>query len=305
MRIAVLGAGAMGALFGGYLSRENEVTMVDISRSLVEKISRDGVVICEPDRSAGCYYPAAVSSTSGMAPVDLIIVFVKAMFTRSALEKNKNLIGPGTYLMTLQNGSGHEEILLEFADGQHVIIGTTQHNSAVAEPGIICHGGNGPTHIGCLNGEASELNMIADAFTRCGLETDYCDNVARLIWKKMFTNVSASVLTAVLQVPLGYIAANESAWAMCETLVQEAVAVANGDGMNFDAEEEVEEVRHVCENSPDGITSIAADLKNGRRSEVDSISGSVVKASRRNGVPAPGHEFIVHMVHAIEGKSDT
>ena len=208
-----------------------------------------------------------------MQPVDLVIVFVKAMFSESALENNRALIGPDTYLMTLQNGSGHEDVLKRFADDAHVVIGTTQHNSAVVGLGEIRHGGSGMTHIGGVTGGSARLQPIADAFTACGLEADCVENVQKLIWQKMFTNVSASVLTGVLQVPLGY-----------------------------DAEQKIAEVREVCEKSPNGLTSIYADLHNGRRSEVDTISGSVVRASERNGVPAPTHRAMVNLVHAMEGK---
>ena len=124
-------------------------------------------------------------------------------------------------------------------------------------------------------------------------------NVQKLIWQKMFTNVSASVLTGILQVPLGYIAQNANAWAVCETLIREAVAVAAGDGLDFDAEQKIAEVRAVCEKSPNGLTSIYADLRDGRRSEVDTISGSVVRASDRNGVPAPGTHAADARRHAL------
>ena len=297
MKIAVLGGGAMGTLYGGYLSRKNDVTIVDVNTALIEKVKADGLKIAEPDGSSAVYHPAITSDTKGMQPVDLVIVFVKAMFSESALENNRALIGPDTYLMTLQNGSGHEDVLKRFADDAHVIIGTTQHNSAVVGPGEIRHGGSGMTHIGGLTGDAERLQPIADAFTACGLEADCVQNVQKLI-----TNVSASVLTGVLQVPLGYIAQNASAWAVCEALIREAVAVAAGNGLDFDAEQKIAEVRAVCEKSPNGLTSIYADLRDGRRSEVDTISGSVVRASERNGVPAPTHRAMVNLVHAMEGK---
>ena len=118
----------------------------------------------------------------------------------------------------------------------------------------------------------------------------------------MLTNVSASMLTGVLQVPMGFIAENPSAWAICETLVREAVAVAAGEGIEFDADEKVAEVRKVCTDSPAGLTSIYADLRDGRRTEVDTISGSVIRASERNGVPAPTHRAMVQLVHAMEQK---
>ena len=303
MRIAVLGAGAMGSLYGGYLSRKHDVILVDVNQAVVDAINANGVTIHEPDGSVTVCHPLGAVSTAGMAPVDLIIVFVKAMFSESALSNNRGLIGPDTCIMTLQNGSGHEDTLTKFVDRAHVVIGTTQHNSAVVGPGEIRHGGSGITHVGCIEGDVSRLQYIADAFCESGLEADCSADVQKLIWGKMFTNVSASVLTGVLQVPLGFIASDKNAWALCEKLVREAVAVAAADGYSFDADEKVAEVRRVCENSPAGITSICADLSKGRRTEVDTISGSVVRASRRNGVPAPTHAAMVALVHAMEAKA--
>ena len=151
-------------------------------------------------------------------------------------------------------------------------------------------------------GDAARLEPIREAFASCGLETDCKQDIKRLIWQKMLTNVSASMLTGVLQVPMGFIAENPSAWAICETLVREAVAVAAGEGIEFDADEKVAEVRKVCTDSPAGLTSIYADLRDGRRTEVDTISGSVIRASERNGVPAPTHRAMVQLVHAMEQK---
>ncbi|MGN0776299.1 MAG: ketopantoate reductase family protein [Candidatus Ventricola sp.] len=303
MRIAVIGAGAMGALYGGYLSRRHDVLLVDVNPAQVDAIHARGLTIHEADGGVTLCHPRAVLNTEGMAPADVVILFVKAMFSDSALANNRSLIGPDTVLMTLQNGSGHEDMLLKYADRAHVAIGTTQHNSAVLGFGEIRHGGSGKTCIGCLDGDSQRLAPIAQAFTECGLETVCDDQVQRLIWDKLFTNVSASVLTGVLQVPLGFIAGDAHAWALCRTLVREAVAVAAGEGLVFDAEEKIAQVRAVCEKSPEGLTSIYADLRAGRRTEVDTISGSVVRASRKNGVPAPTHEAMVALVHAMEAKA--
>lgn len=303
MRIAVIGAGAMGALYGGYLSRNNDVLLVDVNEKQVGTINENGLSIHEPDGSVTLCHPRATTNTADEAPADVVVLFVKAMFSASALKANKSLIGPDTYLMTLQNGSGHEDILLQFVDRDHVVIGTTQHNSAVLGFGEIRHGGSGKTCIGLLDGNSQRIAHIAEAFTACGLEAMCDDQVQKLIWGKMFTNVSASVLTGVLQVPLGFIASDANAWALCERLVREAVAVAAGEGLDFDVNEKIAEVRGVCERSPGGLTSIYADLRDGRKTEVDTISGSVVRASRRNGVPAPTHEAMVALVHAMEGKN--
>lgn len=111
LRIMVLGAGAMGMLFGGYLSEQNEVWLLDVDSSRVDKINADGVLIREPDGDR-TFRPKAVTSAAGLRTMDLVIVFVKAMYTVDALFCNRSLIGEDTYLMTLQNGAGHEAKLL-------------------------------------------------------------------------------------------------------------------------------------------------------------------------------------------------
>ena len=303
MKIAVLGAGAMGGLYSAYLSRHNEVTVIDVNAQVVEKINADGLEVQEPDGTSQVYHPHAVLSTEGMAPVDLIVVFVKAMFSESALNNNRSIIGPETYLMTLQNGSGHEDMLGKFVPEEHIIIGTTQHNASVAGFGVTKHGGSGMTHMGCVTGDVNRLQKFADAFTECGLDADVSDGVQKMIWNKMFTNVSASALTGALQVPLGFISADEHAWQLCCQLIREAVDVAAALGMDFDYDEKVAEVKAVCDKSPNGLTSIYADLRDGRRSEVDTISGSIVRAGVKAGVPTPSHRFLVGLIHAMENRA--
>lgn len=302
MKIAVLGAGAMGGLYGSYLSRENEVTMVDINETVVNKINSEGFEVREPDGSSNIFHPNAVTSTAGMAPVDVIIIFLNSRFTETALEGNKAIIGPNTCLMTMQNGSGHENLLGKFVPQENIILGTTQHNANVAGPGITNHGGSGMTYIGCVTGSADRFKPVADTFNACGLEAKVSDEVQKMIWNKMFTNVSASALTAITQMPLGYISFNEQAWELCQKLVREAVDVAKALGMDFDYEEKIADVKAVCDNAPKGLTSIYSDIKNGRRTEVDTISGSVVAAGKKVGVPTPTHDMVVTLMHALEGR---
>ena len=303
MKITVLGAGAMGMLYGGYLSRQNEVWLVDVDEARVAKINKDGVRIREQDGTVGTYRPTAVTATDGLPPMDLIIIFVKAMYTVDALNTNKALIGPDTYLLTMQNGTGHEARLLQFADRQHVIIGTTQHNSSVIENGMINHGGIGQTQIGLLDGYSEALEPIAASFSACALSCSVSGNVKKEIWHKVFTNTAASSLTAVLQVPLDFITADENAHRMLISLCKEAVAVAAADGADFDEQTIIAEVEAVCNRAKGSYTSIYADIKNGRRTEVDTISGSVVKAGNDFGVPVPCHEMVVSIIHAMENKA--
>ena len=147
------------------------------------------------------------------------------------------------------------------------------------------------------------LDKVKACLDSCGFDTHIYDNIQQLIWDKLFTNVSLSALTGVLQVPIGFIATDEYAWNMTVTLIKEAMQVAKAMGLEFNEEEMIERVRNTSLNSPEGRTSIYADLKAGRLTEVNTISGAVVKAGDRLGVPVPSHKMIVNMVHAMENKS--
>lgn len=301
MKIAVLGAGAMGMLFGGYLSRQNEVYLVEINEERVSYINENGVFVREKDGTERHFLPYATTETKGLGEMDLILVFVKAMFSENVLSSNQNLIGKNTYLMTLQNGAGHDAKLLSFADAEHVIIGSTQHNSSIISNGHVNHGGSGMTSIGLPGSDSEALRPIAEAFSACGLDCVISNEVKKQIWTKLFTNTAASSLTAVLQTPLGYIYDNPYAHEMMIKLCKEAVAVANAECLvQFDEEEVIAGVETVCKNAPNGYTSIYADVRDGRQTEVDTISGSVVEAAKSLGIPVPCHETVVALIHALE-----
>lgn len=302
MKIAVLGAGAMGSIYGGHLSLHNDVFMIDKKQELVEKINTDGLKLFENDGDT-MYYPKAMLDSKGIGEVDLVILFVKSLFSKAALEENRHIIGEHTYLMTLQNGAGHEDILSEFVLKERIIIGTTEDNGAVLDNAYVRRGGKGKTNIGMLAPDMDKmLPKVKESFDACGFDTQIYDNIQQLIWDKLFTNVSLSVITGVLQVPIGFIAADEYAWSMTVTLIKEALAVAKEMGLVFDEQEVIEKVRATSINSPEGKTSIYADLKAGRRTEVNTISGAVVRAAEKTGVDVPTHRMVVNMVHAMENR---
>ena len=303
MRIAVIGAGAMGSIYGGHLSLHNDVYLIDTNQTVVDHINQNGLILQEDGKDV-TYHPTAVTSTQGIEPVDLVILFVKSLFSKAALSNNQGIIGPNTYLMTLQNGSGHEDILAEFAPESRIIIGTTEDNGAVLGLGHVRRGGSGKTNIGMLTEDKENfLAKLKECLDSCGFQGNIHENIRQLIWNKLFTNVSLSAVTGVLQVPMGFIAGNEHAWAITKQLIHEAVAVAHGLGLEADEEDITEKVRQTSLGSPEGSTSICADLRDGRKTEVNTISGSVVRASKKCGVPAPTHEMIVELVHAMEERS--
>ena len=304
MRIAVLGAGAMGRLFAAGLSRANDVVLLGRSKQKLAPLAENGVTVHEQDGSSYTAHPDVRIAGETCESVELIVVFVKAMGTREALDACRNLIGEETCVLTLQNGGGHEDVLSEYVPMERVLIGTTQHNASVREDGSVFHGGSGHTVIGCPLGESAYAKRAARAFADAGFSAEASGNVREAVWRKLMTNVSLSALTGVFKSPMGFITESPSAWALCERLIREAVAVAEADGVHFNAEEKIAEVRAVSVNGPMGITSICADLRNGRKTEVDTITGCVVRAAKRLGVSAPCHEMMRLLIHAMEDQND-
>jgi len=304
MKIAIIGAGAMGSIYGGILSRHNNVSLIDTNTDTVNKINRDGIIL-QNSEGSNTYHPKAYITSLDVGIVDLVIIFVKSLFTEAALAANQSLIGDNTYVMTLQNGFGHEEILSKFVPLNRIVIGTTEDNGAILSSGIIRHGGNRKTNIGLLIGEIdSHIIDIKKSFDDCGFICSIYDNIQQLRWNKLFTNASLSVITAMLQVPIGYIYKNEHAWNLVCQLVHEAVEVARSYNITADEKAILSDIKNVSINSPDGITSICSDIKNGRKTEVDFISGALVKAAAAHNIPVPSHKFVLEAIHALEDKAN-
>lgn len=148
MKIAVLGAGAMGSLYGAKLSRTQDVTMVDVNETLIDHINQNGIVVQEADGTEETYTLKAVKSGTGIGVQDLVIVFVKGIFTKDTIRQNLSMIGSNTLVMTLQNGAGNNRDIAKFVSKDNILVGTTSHNCVVKGLGVIYHSGHGPTNIG-------------------------------------------------------------------------------------------------------------------------------------------------------------
>lgn len=301
MKIAIIGPGSMGLLYGGYLARENEVFMLGRDPKKMEEIAEHGVTIKEKDGSEECFKVHATSSASEIGVVDLAIIFVKAYQTREALEGAKEILGENTILMTLQNGLGHEAIMKQFVDSEHIVVGNTNQGSSRTSSCSINHSGLGDTFLGVINGTVSRLEALKDNFERCGFNTILSDEVRRVIWNKLMINASSSVLSGVLQVPQGYVVENSYAWEIEKKLLKEMCETATKDGYEFIYEEQVERLRTHLQSAPDGLTSIYHDLRLGNPTECQYINGAVVSCAKSLGVEVPTHEVVVNLVKAMEG----
>ena len=162
----------MGLLFGGLLSRRNEVCIYGHHAEKTDDLKKNGVLIREKDGAENHFFPqAAVSGENSGKTPDVVMLFTKSLVSREVLEQNRGLFGPDTLLLTLQNGCGHEELLKEFVDESHVVIGTTRHNSVLTGNTSVLHGGGGATCIGFVHGRNTSVYALGEAvcehFCKC------------------------------------------------------------------------------------------------------------------------------------------
>lgn len=302
MKIVIIGAGAMGCLYGAYLSKNNEVILLDSYKPQVDAINEHGLTVLEEDGSEN-HYPNVKAYVSGEYDevADLIIVFVKSTFSAQALKANKKLFGEHTLVMTLQNGAGNDRKIEEYVDRKNVVIGTSKHNSVNMGEGKVRHSGHGATTIGSNLKDNGNLIVIRDVLAEAGFEAEVSDDIQRIIWSKLFVNLSINTFTAITRSPIGSMIDNKYAWDFAEKMICEAVNVAEADGTHFSYMEVLNMVHHVCEDAGKGYSSMSQDVLNHRLTEIDAINGAIVEQAKLYNVPVPYNSLIVDLIHAIEG----
>lgn len=303
MKIAVLGAGAMGSLYGAYLSKVHEVTMLDVWQPTVDAINAHGLTMQENGKETTIGGVHAVLSGTDIGPQDLVIVFVKSTQTYQAVKENLGLFDAHTYALTLQNGAGNNRDIAHFIDPSHIIVGTSSHNSVGLGPGKFFHSGTGPTNIGpnVPTPEADKaVRQVAEALRQAGLEVDVIEDIQRILWSKLFVNCAINGLTCVLDCRIGEMKENPWLWELARKIVYECVLVAEADGTYFDRKDAVETVWKVVEHDATGLASMVQDRRHRRATEVDKINGTVVALAEQYHLDVPYNRMLASMVHAVE-----
>jgi len=301
MKIAVLGSGAMGSVFGGLLAEhEQNVVLIDTWKQHIDAINKNGLHLEGIGGDRFINVKGVSSADEIKDHVDLVIVFVKSPFTESAVKGALHIIGENTMIMTLQNGLGNAEKIAEIAGSSKTIVGITNNGATLIEPGRVRHAGLGETVISPFDGKISQrIKEIAQIFTEAGLPTRVSDEVTVLVWDKLMVNVGINALTAVLKVPNGYLVEHASSDKLLEYAVKEAEKVCKAKGIQL-RHDPVQHCRDVARATAANYSSMYQDVAKKRITEIDYINGAVVNEGRKLGIPTPVNETLVLLIKAIE-----
>ena len=306
LNVAVLGAGAMGCLFGGLLAEKGlKVTLIDVWKEHIDAINKNGLKM---DGFGGDRFIKinATNDPKSISPVDVVIVMCKATALEQALINAKNIVGDKTVLMSFQNGIGHEAIMQNIVGVDKVLGGTTTQASNILGPGHIKNHASLPSWIGEYEGGLSDrVKDIAETFTAHGLETIASDNVKKRKWMKLFALTAVGPLSAIFDMHHTelYVTNKESKLAreLGKQIILETRKVAQADGVEVSEDECLEMFLKIVDSNQTNKSSMAFDIQYKRKSEIDFINGSVSKIGKKHGVPTPLNDMLYKIIKVKEG----
>jgi len=293
VRIGVVGAGAMGCLFGAHLAEAgHDVLLVDADEAVVQAVAADGVRI--DDRSV----PVPITGDpAGEAPCDVVLVLVKTYDTAAAADRARPLVGPGTAVATLQNGIGGADVLAAAFGGERVLAGVTYQGATVLAPGRIRHHMRGETWIG---DHLEPARALAAALSEGGQPAHAVAPAAPRIWKKLVNNCMGNATAALTGMTAGLMAADDGVLALQRAIATEAVTVAAALGHELDLEDCIATNTAILRSSGDGRPSMLQDVQAGRRTEIDTLNGAIVRHADALGIDVPVNRALVALVSGWE-----
>ncbi len=301
MKIGIIGAGAMGSLFGAMLSKVSEVYLVDIDKEHVEAIRNKGLVVRNIDGTKSSHDLFVTTRYEELpCKVDLAIVFTKSYHTRDAAETALVVLEPSGVALTMQNGVGNLEILRDVLGEEHAVAGVTSHGGDFIGPGKVRHAGKGSTHIAGLACKGKLLEDVVRTFNAAGIETGLSDDVESLIWGKLIVNVGINALTAIFRVKNGVIGKVPECVGIMRRAVSEAVQVAAAQGVRLPYEDPYAQVMKVCEATAANRASMLQDVLKGARTEIGAINGAIARKGEALGIDTPVNLLLTQIVVALE-----
>jgi 2-dehydropantoate 2-reductase len=300
LKIAVVGAGAMGSVYAGILgSAENDVWAVDTWVEHVEAIRTRGLTVegASGNRTVRIH---ATSEPVEVGVCDLVVIATKAFDVDAAAHAAKPIVGDDTVVLPVQNGLGSADRVAAILGDERVAIGVAGgFGASIVGPGRVDHNGWELLRLGERHGPATDrIRRIARVWEEAGFRVQAYDDVDQLVWEKLICNVCFSGTCAILQRAIGEVLDDPAAWHVASSCATEAYEVARTRRIELDFDDPVAYVRAFGEKIPGARPSILLDIMAGRSTEIDVINGAIPPEARRIGLTAPVNEMVTALVRA-------
>lgn len=301
MKVAIIGAGAIGGLFGWFFHRAgDEVWFLDIHPDRVTTIQRNGISI-EGISGEHRFRPRITLNLDEIEAADLILITVKTYDTEAAARSAVRLLSGPSCVLTLQNGLGNLEKIAAQVGEDRTLGGTTAQGSTLLEHGRIRHAGKGETLIGELSGPPGErVKNIVASLTRGQVEARSTDNLTGVVWGKLLVNAGINPLTALTGLKNGKLIEYAGTRQILRAAVREGMSIARAKGIQLPYSDAVEKTESVCSATAGNISSMLQDVLKQKKTEVASINGALADEGKPLGIPTPVNRTLTQLVETIE-----
>ncbi len=299
MQVTIIGAGAMGSLFGALLHRAgNPVTLVDGRADHVAALQKRGITVEGPDGARATVRVPATTDAGAALAADCYILMVKTPFTAAALRPFAGRIPVGALVLSLQNGIGNDEAITRALGRRvRVALGVTAESATPRSATEVVRRSGPPTIIGMADGErTAALESAAARLTEAGIPTRTTRRIGAHIWQKLLVTVGLNALTGLTGLTNGALLANSELAGSVRRLVAEATAVMRAEGIPVPEQDPFALVRAVAEATRDDRTSMLLDIRGGHRTEIDAINGAIVRLGERHGIDVATNRLVTALI---------
>ena len=288
LRVAVFGAGAIGAYYGARLADGGaDVAFIARGRHL-EALKSDGLTLVTPEATSS-HRILATADPADIGPVDVVLFCVKSYDTDDAAARLAPLLHDDTGVISLQNGIDNEERIAGVIGASHVLGGAAYIIASIREPGVV--EAAGPRHIvlGELDGpgRSTRIQAILDVAERAGLGVEAVEDVRIAKWEKYTLLVAFSAMTATVRLPIGDIRRAPAAVEMLRAIMTEVRAVGVASGITLGDDLVARQMALLLSQADGSTTSLYHDLVTGHRMEIEALQGAAVRLGRAGGVATP------------------
>ena len=311
MRIAILGAGALGCFIGGSLARAGQdVTLVETDEAIVRAVAEQGVKVAGLVGRARTVRVPITNAPAAIGQVDLVVVCVRYWQTEAAIGAALPIIGPDTAVLTFQAGWGDADDIAARVGPERTVIGLSAEVAVSVGPGRAKLLFSGENLIGGYTADfpTDRLEAIAACFEKAQLLTSAEPAIREAIWGTLATDTCALPLCALLRYEAHQLVEHAGTLDLLRGMHREVVTVAAGLGLPFDEEASWETLYNYLEGATGSGAGIfqemRRDLDRLQRSDVDRFNGAIVDAGRRLGIPTPYNEAVLWLIRAQERRDD-
>lgn len=297
--VLIAGTGAMACLFGARLAEIGiEVIHIGAWTEGLQALRTGGVHLVAADGAEQVYPVKVITDPLDAQGIKFALVLVKSWQTGRAARQLAACLAEDGVALTLQNGLGNRETLVESLGSRRVALGVTTTGATLDAPGRVRAVGDDMISLGVH----ARLKPLAELLRQAGFVVETVSDTETLLWGKLVINAAINPLTALLDVPNGELLARDSARALSSSAAKEAAAVAIARGVRLPYPDPVVTVETIARRTATNSSSMRQDVKRGAPTEVDAINGAITLSGERHNVPTPINRTLWQLVKALVDK---